>query len=475
MMGAPSTLLLPFLLSGLLSTASAQFGGGFAPPQTPPTPQTPQTTPPTAVPPPASQEPAAQPPTNPQTEPTEEEIRKYEEANKSPEQVAPPASDAPPAEVAPPAAKNEQQGTRITCEAPENSWSARIDKADQAALDARLGYALPKMPDNLKWVGADAATASPNCDGKVVVIQSIDVGNTAPNVLDRIITELGASFVDGDVVVIGVQTPNKLVAAMKRLAKSKSKASLCADEEGSWCDALGIYKKPANLVVDRNGAVRYVGLNEKGTAAAVKLLLAEPKVAIPVAARPEVEQSATAPTGVVAFPTFTDPVTNATDLRGKQSPELLVDQWMTAKPNTKSKVVIVDFFFTGCPPCRAAVPHMNEIVAHYGDAIAVIGVSWESKSVFDSGLQKYKLKEKDFHYALGLDTTRRTISAFGVKSYPCIAIISGDGVVRWQGHPNSLTDAVLDPIVAANKQLMAKNGKSGSTGRGQSARGWSSN
>lgn len=461
MMGTPSTLLLPFLLSGLLSTASAQFDGGFAPP--------------ISVPSSASQEPAAQSPTNPQAEPTEEEIRKYEEANRSPEQVAPPASVAPPAQTTAPAAKNEQKGTRVECEAPENSWKAHLDKADQAALDAGLGYALPKMTATLKWVSADAAKSAPNCDGKVVVIQSIDVGNTAPNVVDRIITELGASFVDGDVVVIGVQTPNKLDAAMKRLAKSKSKASLCVDEDGSWCDALGIYKKPANLVVDRNGAVRYVGLNEKGTAAAVKLLLAEPKVAVQVAARPEAEQSATAPAGVIAFPTFTDPVTNATDLREKQSPELLVDQWITAKPNTQSKVIIVDFFFTGCPPCRAAIPHMNEIIAHYQDEIAVVGVSWESKSVFESGLQKHKLKEKDFHYALGLDTTRRTIDAFGVKSYPCIAIISGDGIVRWQGHPSSLTNTVLDPIVAANKQLMAKNGKGGSTGKGQSARGWSSN
>ena len=61
---------------------------------------------------------------------------------------------------------------------------------------------------------------------------------------------------------------------------------------------------------------------------------------------------------------------------------------------------------------------------------------------------------------------------FGVRGIPSIAIISSDGIVRWQGHPNSLDAAVLDPLVAANAKLSAPNektdGKSGSSGRGWS-------
>ena len=373
---------------------------------------------------------------------------------------APPAARSEP----PAPAKPKEELTRFDCTAPEKSWLARLDPADRAAIEAGLGYAMPAITAKVEWVGEVATKSQPSLKGKVVIIQSLDSNSNGTGSVDKIITALKATESDAGLVVIGVQIPVKVDASITRLAKSKSKANLCVDRDGSWCDALGAYKKPVNLVIDRSGAIRYAGLTEKGVAAAAKLLLEEtPRDAAP-AQRP-IESAA--PAAPVAFPMFTEPVSSVSDLRGKPSPELVVDRWITDEPATTGKVIIVDFFFTGCPPCRAAIPHMNEIASHYKDSVSVVGVSFETKSTFDSGLKKHRLKERDFDYAIGLDTSRRIINAFGVQGYPSIAIISSDGIVRWQGHPGSLTNAVIDSIVAANAQLAA-----GSRPKGSTTRGW---
>ena len=347
-----------------------------------------------------------------------------------------------------------------------------MDPADHKAVADGLGYALPPMTAKVKWVGSTATKSVPKLEGNVVIIQSIDVGNTAPAIVERILAALGTMPADETVIVIGLQVPNKLDAAKKRLEKSVTKGNICIDEDGQWCDALGIYKKPVNLVVDRNGAIRYVGLNEKGAAAAAKLLLAEPKKIVEVAQKPAATAATPAMAKDVVFPTFTEPLNSCADLRGKSSPPLTVRTWLTQEPNMKGKLVIVDFFATWCGPCMAARPHMNEIAKQYASSIAVVGLSDESKSNFEEGLKKKNLKENDFNYALALDPSGAMKQGFGVRGIPNIAIISSDGIVRWQGHPNSLDAAVLDPLVAANAKLFENNektdGKSGSSGRGWS-------
>ncbi len=67
-----SAAILSFVLSSFLSSAYGQFGGGFAPPPPPPTETPAIPAPPTAPPPPAP------------ADPTEEEIKKYEDETAQP-------------------------------------------------------------------------------------------------------------------------------------------------------------------------------------------------------------------------------------------------------------------------------------------------------------------------------------------------------------------------------------------------------
>lgn len=436
-MRAESIASTALIFGILIVPASAQYGGGFAPPK--------QAPPPPAVTPPVPPAPPAQVPA-----PQDEE---EEEPEVTPPQTTPTVPDTKDPQ---PAAR------RFDCTAPEKAWLARLDNEDRQAIEASLGYALPVPASDVQWLGQH--TTPPDLSDKVVIIQTIDAGSSSTGPLDQIMSALATESDSASIVVVGVQIPNKIEAATTKLGKSKSKAHLCIDTKGAWCDELGAFRKPVNFVIDRSGAIRYAGLTPRGTVAAAKLLVSEAKSSDAPMAKPK--SDSTTPSTAASFPTYTQPLNGCTDLRGKPSPELLVDQWVTQQPNTTGKLIIVDFFFTGCAPCRAAIPHMNDMVAHYGDKIAVVGVSFESKSTFDSGMTRYKLKTRDFHYALGLDTSRRTVGAFGVQSFPCCAIISADGIVRWQGHPGGLNESVLDPLVAANEAVAKTMKKSDSKSRG---------
>jgi len=46
--------------------------------------------------------------------------------------------------------------------------------------------------------------------------------------------------------------------------------------------------------------------------------------------------------------------------------------------NAKNKIVLVSFFATWCPPCKAEIPHLNNLQEKYKDKLKIIGILIES-------------------------------------------------------------------------------------------------
>ena len=105
---------------------------------------------------------------------------------------------------------------------------------------------------------------------------------------------------------------------------------------------------------------------------------------------------------------------------------------------------------------------MNEIAVAYPNDIACMGISDESKSNFEEGCLKHRIGKSDFKYAVGIDPQARMKNVFQIRGIPHVAIISSDGIVRWQGHPMSLTPDVMNQLIAANRQLVGANAIGGS-------------
>src|SRR4051812_42115492 len=55
------------------------------------------------------------------------------------------------------------------------------------------------------------------------------------------------------------------------------------------------------------------------------------------------------------------------DFRGLRAPAFTVQKWLTTEPKRKDKVVLIDFWATWCPPCRALIPELNDFQTEFKD------------------------------------------------------------------------------------------------------------
>ena len=69
---------------------------------------------------------------------------------------------------------------------------------------------------------------------------------------------------------------------------------------------------------------------------------------------------------------------------------------------------------------------------------------------------KENLSKSKFSYAIALAPGKEMYNFFAVRSIPHCAIMSTDGLVRWQGHPMELNEQAMTQLVTANRLLVAK-------------------
>ena len=157
-------------------------------------------------------------------------------------------------------------------------------------------------------------------------------------------------------------------------------------------------------------------------------------------------------------PSFPEPVKKnlyaTNDLRGKAAPAFEVEAWLTPEAVRKDKVVLIDFWATWCPPCRALIPELNEWAKEFKDDLVVIGVSDEPEAKVRPFMTKTKVE-----YSMAVDTKAKMKGSIGVKGIPHVVVVDSKGVVRWQGFPQSgeekLTKELLKRIIEADKAQRA--------------------
>ncbi len=150
------------------------------------------------------------------------------------------------------------------------------------------------------------------------------------------------------------------------------------------------------------------------------------------------------------------PYTKKHDLRGKSAPKLTVAEWLNgAAPDTKGKVVLLDFWATWCGPCEELVPELNQYKKKFGDDLAIIGITDETAK----DVKKFR-KKTPIDYDIALAPGQEMDKAIGIDGIPHCLVISADGIVRWQGFPSMdedpLTEETLAQIIQASKLQEAK-------------------
>ncbi len=325
-------------------------------------------------------------------------------------------------------------------------WLDRLPRDDRSALEPLLGFEAPSLPAEAMWIGAGPKSLA-DLRGKVVVLQSFTTKGSGKRIAEKLAATLEKAA-PGDATVLLVHTPDGADKAATILERQPLPWPVLLDAQGAACDAFGFYRRPANVVIDKQGNVRYAGLTDQGVAEAIRVLDKEPFDA----AVPARKREAPAAVAAVEWPVFRNPVGRARDLRGQRAPAFAVERWMSDEDAPGQRLLVVDFFATWCGPCIAAVPHMRSLAQAYPQDVCVIGLTDESKGKYDTGMIKIGMKTRDFGYAIASDPQGRFKSGFQVSAIPHVAIVSPDGIVRWQGHPQSLDDAAIRSLITANRQ-----------------------
>lgn len=91
----------------------------------------------------------------------------------------------------------------------------------------------------------------------------------------------------------------------------------------------------------------------------------------------------------------------------------------------EGKVVVLNFWFIGCAPCRVEIPGLNEMVSEY-DPKEVVFIAF---ALDDEEALAAFLAEAPFHYQI-VASAQKVVSDYQVNSYPTHIIIDKRGNVR---------------------------------------------
>ncbi|MBW0178120.1 TlpA disulfide reductase family protein [Sediminibacterium sp.] len=91
------------------------------------------------------------------------------------------------------------------------------------------------------------------------------------------------------------------------------------------------------------------------------------------------------------------------------------------------KVVVLNFWFINCPPCRMEIPHLNKMTETYKGREDVIFLAVALDEAYEL---KNFLKEMPFNYGI-VDGGRYIASQYGITSYPTHVVLDKEGKVAF--------------------------------------------
>lgn len=141
-----------------------------------------------------------------------------------------------------------------------------------------------------------------------------------------------------------------------------------------------------------------------------------------------------------------------TNFVGKKAPEISISGSFNAKQklslaNLKGKVVLVEFWATWCPPCRASISHLSDLYKKYTPkGLVIIAITAEDKNTVRDFVKDNKMR-----FPVAIDKDRQTNSAYGIRSIPTAYLVGADGKVIWQGHTMQLTESMIEDALKSVK------------------------
>jgi len=117
-----------------------------------------------------------------------------------------------------------------------------------------------------------------------------------------------------------------------------------------------------------------------------------------------------------------------------------IDGKPLAPADLRGKVVIVNFWATWCPPCRAEIPDLVALQAKYADRLQIIGVSQDEGPI--DGVRRFA-QEQRMNYPIVMMTPELEKAFTGISALPTSFVVDRQGRVV-QRHVGMLNAIVTE-------------------------------
>jgi peroxiredoxin len=115
----------------------------------------------------------------------------------------------------------------------------------------------------------------------------------------------------------------------------------------------------------------------------------------------------------------------------------------------KGKIVVLNFWFINCGPCRTEIPELNKLTEDYKDSsIVFLGIALDAKADLERFLAKIP-----FTYNI-IDDGRYIASQYNVTAYPTHVILDKEGKVYF--HTQGLGTATIHWIRKSIDELRSR-------------------
>ncbi|MCX8061364.1 MAG: TlpA family protein disulfide reductase, partial [Anaerolineales bacterium] len=94
----------------------------------------------------------------------------------------------------------------------------------------------------------------------------------------------------------------------------------------------------------------------------------------------------------------------------------------------QGKPVILNFWASWCPPCRAEMPTLQAVYEQYGTQFVLLGINASTQDRLPSAYQL--IAEMKLTFPILLDTNGATVAAYRVSSFPTTFFIDRKGIIR---------------------------------------------
>lgn len=119
--------------------------------------------------------------------------------------------------------------------------------------------------------------------------------------------------------------------------------------------------------------------------------------------------------------------------------------------NYKGRVLVLDFFASWCPPCRASIPHLVNLNRKYGkQGLQILGMSVDEDG--EAAVRKF-VAEKGINYPVAV-VDSEIQGDYGIRSIPTMYLVNKKGVIveKFMG----FTDETGRAMEAAIKRLLTE-------------------